>query len=160
SCYAVHAMLLFSTTSIMIPEPLAFPRAQWADPLRAHAQLLSRCEGELLHKAREEGEPREPFCFLSDAAALVAARATAATVDFMSGRHAVDATRKPHGVCRELFLDRGGFRFPVIVAARGVISLHTLEVADPRGAPRLVVVSRDDVVEPREQEHRERGPWT
>jgi hypothetical protein len=44
-----------------------------------------------------------------------------------------------------------------VVWARGLVSLHTLEGEDPRGTPRIAVVSRDDVVEPRKQVHREQG---
>jgi hypothetical protein len=150
---------LFSTTSIMVPEPLAFPRAQWADAIAFHAGLLERHLGQIFAEAREAGGPGDPFCFLSDEAAIVAARSTGLVVDLVPRPDAALMTHKRHGICRELYLDRGPFAFPAVVSARGVVSLHTLEVEDPRGTPRIAVVSRDDVVEPRKQEHREQGGW-
>jgi hypothetical protein len=149
----------FSTTSIMVPEPLAFPRAQWADAVAFHAGLLERHLGEIFAEARKGGGPDDPFCFLSDEAAIVAARARGLVVELTPRPHAALLTHKWHGICRELYLGRGPFAFPAVVVARGVVSLHTLEVEDPHGTPRIAVVSRDDVVEPLKQEHREKGGW-
>ena len=153
-------MLNYDEMSIMIPEPLAFPRAAYADALGTHAALLERYRDDLLTQAREEGAPDEPFCFISDAAGLIVPREKGVDVTIVPRAHAVERMRKYHGVCRALFLHRGALDFPVVVVARGVISLHTFAIEDPDGTPRLALVSRDEVVEPRKQEHREHGPWT
>ena len=74
---------------------------------------------------------------------------------------AIDLTSALHGICRPLHLVPEGYRFHVVVGARGLASLHTLEIEDAHGdAPRLRVVSRDDAVEPRKQEHRETDDHT
>jgi hypothetical protein len=152
-------MLPFDGTSIMVPEPLVFPRQPYAEALDVHAQLLARYEGVILSKAQEEGTDDDPFCFLSEKAGTIIPRPKGVAVDVLPRPHAATMMRKYHGILRELFLDRGALRFPVVVLARGVISLHTLAIEDPRGTPRLVVVSRNDVMEPQKQEHREEGPW-
>jgi hypothetical protein len=153
-------VLSFDGWSIMVPEPLPFPRAPYVEALAIHSNLLARYEGSLLSRAAEEGTEPDPFCFLSDAAGIIVPRPKGVAVEIVPRSHAVERMRKYHGIARELFLDRNGFRFPVVVLARGVVSLHTFEVVDPRGSPRLVAVSRDEVMEPQKQEHREEGPWT
>lgn len=144
----------------MVPEPLAFPHLPYAEALAVHAKLLAWNEAKLLAEAEELGEKRSPFCYLSEYAGLVAARPNGVTADIISRSHAVDISRKFPGICRELFLDRGKFRFPVVIFARGIISLHTLAAEHTDGASRLVVVSRNDVVEPQKQKHRPEGSWS
>jgi hypothetical protein len=157
-------VLLYEPQSFMLPEPLAFPLAPYADALATHAKLLAMHQETLLAEPQRFGDDGAPFCFLSDYAGLVVARPTGVTADMVPRAQAVELTRNFHGISRALYLSPGAFHFRVLVHARSLVSLHTLEVVGAFEAatttPRLRVVSHDDVVEPRKQKHREAGAWT
>jgi hypothetical protein len=148
----------------MVPEPLAFPRAPYADALATHAKLLARYEETLLAEPRRFGDDGAPFAFVRDHVGLVLARPTGVAVNMVPRAQAIELTGNFHGISRALYLSPGAFHFRVVVMARSLVSLHTLEVEgahdDGTAAPRLRVTSRDDVVEPRKQKHRDEGPWT
>jgi len=139
----------------LIPEALAFPRAPYADALETHAKLLAQFQDQLFADARTLGGEDAPFAFLYDYVGLVWAGTKGVKAEMAPRSVAIDRTSALHGICRPLHLVPEGYRFHVVVSARGLASLHTLEIEDACGdAPRLQVVSRHDAFEPRKQEHR------
>ncbi len=145
----------------LIPEPLAFPRAPYADALELHAKLLAQFQDQVFADARTLSSEDEPFAFLHDYVGVVWAGGKGVRAEMAPRAVAVDLTSALHGGCRPLHLVPEGYRFHVVVGARGLASLHTLEIEDARGdAPRLRVVSLHDAFEPRKQEHRRCDGYT
>lgn len=154
-------MPLFQGPSLLIPEPLPFPRAPYADALETHARLLRRFEPELLLGVRRicGGEPAQDI--VHGHVGLIVVRATGVTADVVPRARAAADTARFHGIARALHPTPEPLRLQVVVRARSVLSLHTFELEDPdSAAPRLRLVSRDDVVEPLKQDHRSEGAWT
>jgi hypothetical protein len=155
----------FGPPAILIPEPIAFPRAAYTAALAHHAELLALHQDSLLFQARTFG-PRDqpPLAFIDQLAGLIEVRRDSTQVLVVRRAQLVAELPDYRGVVRALHLNPGAWRLRVVVLAEGVVSLHTLEV-DRSGAargpsPRLVVVARDVVVEPSQQKHRREGPWT
>ncbi len=154
-------MTLSDELCFLVPDPLTFPRAPYADALELHAKLLARFEGQLFADAQTFGVEDAPFFFLHDYVGAVWVGGKGVTAGMVPRGDAIERTSALHGICRPLYLTRPGYGFHVVVVARGLASLHTLEIEDARGdAPRLRVVSRDDAFEPRKQEHREIDGYT
>ncbi len=145
----------------MFPEPLPFPRAPYADSLAVHAKLLANFGDRLFAEARAFGVEGSPFEHLHDYVGRIAPASMGVVVDMVPRRQAIELTRDLHGISRALYLIPPRFHFRLLIVARGLVSLHTLEIEGAQtDASRLRVVSRDDVVEPRKQKHRDAGAYT
>jgi hypothetical protein len=149
----------FPAWTITLPAPLAFPREPFAAALAEHARLLQEHAERLLLLSRELATSQYPPLPVVDLAAVIAARPDAeAEVRVEQRGDIAHYVAHYRGVLRPLLFRSEAPQLPIVVIARGAISLHVATIAPAicgdRAPHRLVVDPACLAVEPLVQEHR------
>jgi hypothetical protein len=157
------AVASFPAWSITLASPLPFPREPFEDVLAEHSRLLEKYAERLLFLTRERATSTEPHIPVVDLTGVIVGRRDGEEDDVrvdLRGDAAYNVASY-RGVLRPLLFRPDPPRMPIVVVARNVMHMASIQMAangDPAARhPTLIVEPRELAVEPLDQEHRESG---
>jgi hypothetical protein len=157
----------FPAWSLTLPAPLLFPRDLYADALEGHAQLISKHAEHLLFLIRKVATAERPHVDVVDLTGVIySLRDKPDEVRVIRRGDAAHEARRYRGVLGPMLFRPEGPRLFLVVASRGVVSLHMARIEQTRLAGgtihrALVVESPEIAFEPTRLKHFESaiGPW-
>jgi len=152
----------FPESSVMVPRPILFPRAELDAAIVRHERMVTDCEAELLNAAGHFSWVSHPLEALDDLAALIVANSDGCwTISMLERSRIARSLRRYRGIYRKLVEDPGAGRLYVVVRAAGAVSLRTLFLMRPERSQERMCLLRDPsselVAEPSYQDHAELG---